>query len=38
MNKEQIRNEVRDIISVIAPDEDLSALTNDLGELMLQKN
>ena len=29
MNKEQIRNEVRDIISVIAPDEDLSVLTND---------
>lgn len=28
MNQEQIRNEVKDIISTIAPDEDLSVMTN----------
>ncbi|NCN41797.1 acyl carrier protein [bacterium] len=28
MNQDQIRNEVKDIISTIAPDEDLSVMTN----------
>lgn len=29
MTREQIRNEIKSIISVIAPDEDLSLLTDD---------